>query len=460
MDFSKIENVYLIGIGGIGMSALARYFNVQGKYVAGYDRTPSELTNELLSEGIHVHFDDKPSLIPEKVLSQKESTLVIYTPAIPQSHFEFNYFVEREYNVLKRAEVLGTIFAGKKGIAIAGTHGKTTTSTMVAHILKSSQLDCNAFLGGISKNYKTNLLLSPNSDYIVAEADEFDRSFLRLFPFLAIITSVDADHLDIYGSEDEVLKTFNLFARQISENGILIYKKGIQLPLEGITKIHTYTYSINGEADFYPTNIFIANSLYHFDLITPIGPIKDVVLGLPGQMNLENAIAASAAAFMLGANEHDIRDGLETFQGVERRFDFQFKSNRIIYIDDYAHHPEEIKACIASARKIFPDRNITGVFQPHLFTRTRDFADEFAQSLSLFDQIILLDIYPAREFPIEGVSSEMILGKIKCQNKKIVPKEKLVDWLSSAELDILITMGAGDIDRLVSPIVEMLNQKK
>ncbi len=456
MNFEKIKHVYLIGIGGIGMSALARYFNIQGMHTAGYDRTPTPLTDELVSEGIEIHFEDKPTLIPGDMLSQKESTMVIYTPAIPPNHYEFNYFIEREYLILKRAEVLGKIFSGKKGVAIAGTHGKTTTSTMVSHLLKSSHLDCNAFLGGISKNYNSNLLLSASSEYIVAEADEFDRSFLKLFPYLAIITSVDADHLDIYGSKEEVLKTFNLFARQISENGILIYKKGIELPLEGITKIHTFTYSITEEADFYPINISMQDSLFHFDLVTPIGPIKDLVLGLPGKMNLENATAAAAAAYLLGIHDEDMRKALATFSGVKRRFDYQCRTKDCIYIDDYAHHPEELMACITSARGVFPDKKITGIFQPHLYSRTKDFADGFAQSLSLLDEVILLDIYPARELPIEGVSSEMIFKNITCNEKTLCSKPQLMDILKGKKFEILITMGAGDIDAFVPEIKQLL----
>jgi UDP-N-acetylmuramate--alanine ligase len=456
LDFNKIHNVYLVGIGGIGMSALARYFKILGKFVAGYDKNPTDLTKQLISEGIDIHFEDNLSLVPEQVLSQKDTTLVIYTPAIPNYHYEFNYFHEREYLVLKRAEVLGLIFSNRKGIAVAGTHGKTTTSTMIAHILKQSAIDCNAFLGGISKNYNSNLLLSEKSDIIVTEADEFDRSFLKLYPHLAVVTSVDADHLDVYGNKEEVIKSFNKFVNQIATNGILIYKKGISLSIENVKSLNVFTYSATEEADFFPFNISMFEGLYRFDVQTPLGQISDITLGIPGIMNLENAIASIAATYLLEAKPAEIRKALADFKGVKRRFEYHIKTPQLVYIDDYAHHPEEIKACITSVRKIFSDKHITGVFQPHLYTRTRDFADGFAESLNLLDELILLDIYPAREQSIEGVSSEMILKNVTIRNKSICKKEQLLDVLKTKQIEILITMGAGDIDKFVEPIKSIL----
>ena len=458
MNFEKINNVYLVGIGGIGMSALARYFKHIGKFVAGYDKTPSTLTGQLQSEGIDIHFEDSLLLMPPNILSQKDTTLVIYTPAIPNYNYEFNYFRERGYEVVKRAEVLGFIFSKLKGVAVAGTHGKTTISTMIAHILYQSSVGCNAFLGGISKNYNSNLLLSKKSDFIVTEADEYDRSFLKLFPYVGIVTSVDADHLDVYGTHEEVIKSFNQFIQQISENGILIYKKGIQLSLEGLNDIEIYTYSAYELANFYPLNIRLKNDIFHYDVQTPQGVIKDIILGVQGKMNLENSIAALAAASLLNVSPEEIKAGLASFEGVKRRFEYHIKSSKMTYIDDYAHHPEELKACIMSARNLFPDKKITGIFQPHLYTRTRDFAIGFAESLSLLDGLILLDIYPAREEPLEGVSSEMIFKNVTISNKIMCNKSELMDKLGTLKPEVLITMGAGDIDRFVEPIKKLFNK--
>jgi UDP-N-acetylmuramate--alanine ligase len=457
MNFNKIQNVYLIGIGGIGMSALARYFNTLDKFVAGYDKTPTSLTDQLMEEGIDIHFEENISLIPEQVLSQKESTLIIYTPAIPGIHKEYIYFKEHGYLTTKRSEVLGNVFSHKKGVAVAGTHGKTTTSTMLAHILKQSSIDCNAFLGGISKNYKSNLLLSADSDIIVAEADEYDRSFLRLFPHLAIVTSVDADHLDIYGTHEEVIKSFNEFVSQIKKDGILIYKKGIKLGVSKLKGIKIYTYSITEDADFCPLNIRNEGGFHYYDIKTPDGIIKGVKLGIPGRMNLENSIAASAAVHLLGASNNEIITGLGSFEGVKRRFEYHINNEIFTYIDDYAHHPEELKACITSARNLYPKRKLTGVFQPHLFTRTRDFADGFAESLSLLDEVILLDIYPAREEPIPGVSSEIVFKRISIANKTLCKKEELIGILKQRKPDVLITMGAGDIDKFVEEIKKLFS---
>jgi UDP-N-acetylmuramate--alanine ligase len=454
MDFSKINNVYLVGIGGIGMSALARYFKTLGMFVAGYDKTATPLTDQLIAEGIDVHFEDKLNLIPSQIYAEKENTLVIYTPAVPMYHYEFNYFKEREYMLMKRAEVLGVIFSNRKGIAVAGTHGKTTTSTILAHLLKQSAVDCSAFLGGISKNYSSNLLLSDKSDIVVAEADEFDRSFLRLFPHLAIVTSVDADHLDIYGTHAEVIKSFNQFTKQINENGYLIYKKGIDLSLEGLNDVQVYSYSVDEVADFHPINIKINEGLYTFDIQTPMGLINDLTLGVSGKMNLENSIAAIAAALILDVKPSEIKASLASFGGVKRRFEYHVRKKNFIYIDDYAHHPEELKACINSAKDVYPGKKITGIFQPHLFTRTRDFADGFAESLSLFDEVILLDIYPARELPIPGVTSDIIFEKITCSNKTLCTKDELMKILKTRHPEVLITVGAGDIDKFVDQIKE------
>jgi UDP-N-acetylmuramate--alanine ligase len=459
MDFSKINNVYLVGIGGIGMSALARYFKTLGMFVAGYDKTATTLTDQLIAEGIDVHFEDKLSLIPSQIYSEKENTLIIYTPAVPNYHYEFNYFKEREYMLMKRAEVLGVIFSNRKGIAVAGTHGKTTTSTMLAHLLKQSAVDCSAFLGGISKNYSSNLLLSDKSDIVVAEADEFDRSFLRLYPHLAIVTSVDADHLDIYGTHEEVIKSFNQFTQQISENGYLIYKKGISLSLEGMNDVQVYTYSVGEVADFYPTNIRLFNGLYSFDIQTPMGLINDLTLGVSGKMNLENSIAAIAAALILEVKPAELRASLASFAGVKRRFETHVNNKNFVYIDDYAHHPEELKACVNSAKDVFPGKKITGIFQPHLFTRTRDFADGFAESLSLFDSVILLEIYPARELPIPGITSEIIFDKLTCTNKTLCTKDQLMEVLKKHRPEVLITVGAGDIDKFV-PLIKAWGEKE
>jgi UDP-N-acetylmuramate--alanine ligase len=452
MDFNKIDNVYFVGIGGIGMSALARYFNAKGKLVAGYDRTPSFLTDQLSKEGIDIHFADNVMLMPQPVFSDKEHTLVVYTPAIPASNYELNFFKERKYTMLKRSEVLGLIFSNFKGVAVAGTHGKTTTSTMIAHLLHQSTLGCNAFLGGISKNYGTNLILSDKSEIVVAEADEFDRSFLRLFPYIAVVTSVDADHLDIYGTHEEVKKSFNQFIQQINSSGVLIYKKGISLSLENIKAQTVYTYSATEKADFCPLNIRLENGLYTYDLQTPKEILKDIKLGVSGGMNLENSIAACAVAYLLNVKYEEIKTAFSAFTGVKRRFEFHINTPEFTYIDDYAHHPEELKACITAARNVFPGKKLTGIFQPHLFTRTRDFCDGFAESLSLLDELILLEIYPAREEPIPGISSDIIFKQVKIKNKVLIQKQELMEELKKRKPEVLITMGAGDIDRFIEPI--------
>ena len=446
-----MKNVYFIGIGGIGMSAIARYFKHAGYCVSGYDRTPSKLTAALESEGIEIHYEERPDLVPADI----DETLVIYTPAIPKEMKELVLVFEKGYKVVKRSRALGEIASEQKCLAIAGTHGKTTTSTLLAHILTHCEEGCNAFLGGISKNYHTNLLLSKNP-VLVAEADEFDRSFLQLYPDIAAITSCDADHLDIYSDHDHVKGAFREFASQVK--GALVVKKGIDINFE--TKAKVYTYSYNEEADFYATGITVDECGYfHFTLHSPMGNIEGCTVGIPGWVNVENGIAAAAVALLHGTSPEDVKRGLATFEGVERRFDIHLNTPKCSYIDDYAHHPKEISAAISSIRDIFPGRRLCGIFQPHLFTRTRDFYQEFAQSLSALDELILLPIYPARELPIEGVCSEMIFDLVTIENKKIVSKDNLLKEIESRDIDILITLGAGDINLFIEPLTEILKNR-
>ncbi len=452
-NISTIKTVYFLGIGGIGMSALARYFKAQGKNVHGYDRTPTSLTTLLQEEGMEIHFNENVDLIP------KDTGLVVYTPAVPTNHPEYRYFLENNIPVVKRAEMLGLISSQYKTIAIAGTHGKTTTTTLCAHLLKQSHLGCQAFLGGISKNYETNLILSDISPILVAEADEFDRSFLQLHPEIAIITSIDADHLDIYGDHEGMLRTFSDFTANIHSGGTLILKDGLTLPLKLQKNCLLYKYSTTGSGNFSASSIQLQNGLYHFDFNHPSGVMKDMVLGLPGLYNVENAVAALAAAFLCGATEIELRLGLASFRGVCRRFDIRIERKNLVYIDDYAHHPAELKASITAARKLFSGRKLTGIFQPHLYSRTRDFADEFAKSLDLLDEVILLPIYPARELPIHGITSEMLLSKIRIAEKKLVQKEDIPACLNTSEIEVLLTLGAGDIDTLVTPIETYLTKK-
>lgn len=446
-----MKNVYFIGIGGIGMSAIARYFKHAGYCVSGYDRTPSKLTAALESEGIEIHYEERPELVPTDI----DETLVIYTPAIPKDMKELVLVFEKGYKVVKRSRALGEIASQQKCLAIAGTHGKTTTSTLLAHILTHCEEGCNAFLGGISKNYHTNLLLSKNP-VLVAEADEFDRSFLQLYPDIAVITSCDADHLDIYSDHDHVKGAFKEFASQVK--GALVVKKGIDISFD--TKAKIYTYSYNEEADFYATGITIDECGYfHFTLCTPMGNIDGCTVGIPGWVNVENGIAAAAVALLHGTSPEDVKSGLASFEGVERRFDIHLNTPKCSYIDDYAHHPKEISAAISSIRNIFPGRRLCGIFQPHLFTRTRDFYQEFAQSLSALDELVLLPIYPARELPIEGVNSEMIFDLVTIENKKIVSKDDLLKEIESRDIDILITLGAGDINLFIDPLTEILKKR-
>jgi UDP-N-acetylmuramate--alanine ligase len=452
--FEKIKNTYFIGIGGIGMSALARYFKSEGKNVSGYDKTPTILTTELQEEGISVHFEDNVGLISPDLLKgqDKTETLIIYTPAIPKDHKEFNFLKQNGYPIKKRSEVLGMISQTGFTIAVAGTHGKTTTSSMIAHILRDAGIECSAFLGGISKNYNTNLILGKGKDkYNVVEADEYDRSFLALFPDIAVITSMDADHLDIYGDAASMTESYRMFASQLKKNGTLIFRKG--LPLEDLP-VNKSDYSIAGNAKHITDDIRISDHRYHFTYKDDQGKIEGLSSGLPGLHNVENSVAAIAVARQLNIQPEKIKTALSTYTGVKRRFDYQFRNDRHVYIDDYAHHPEELRACISSARELYPGKKLTGIFQPHLFTRTRDFADGFAKSLSLLDSLLLMDIYPARELPIPGITSAMILEKVQLADKKMVLRENVLAELQKRKPEVLLTLGAGDIDQLVSPVRE------
>lgn len=454
-DIKHIDNFYFLGIGGIGMSALARYFNTLGKNVAGYDKTPTELTQKLETEGIAIHFTDAVSAIPAIFLNP-ETTLIIRTPAVPEDHSEFNYFTEKGFTILKRAEVLGELFNSQRGIAVAGTHGKTTISTMISYILHEAGFNNSAFLGGISKNLGTNMLIG-TSDWIVAEADEFDRSFLRLYPEITIVTAIDADHLDIYTDKAAIVCAFNAFVGQIKPAGILIHKIG--LPLVAPENVLRYTYALdNPQADFYATNMQQVNGRYTFDLETPYGTLKGFKTQHPGLVNVENSVAALAACKMIHATDTACREALASFTGIKRRFDEQVLNEKMVYIDDYAHHPKEIEAVVKSVKAMYPDKKVTGIFQPHLFTRTRDFADEFAESLSLLDSLILMDIYPAREKPIEGVSSDLIFDTATPGHKIKCSKENLLATLKEQYIEVLLTLGAGDIDQFVEPIKKMLTE--
>ncbi len=447
------KQVYFIGIGGIGMSAIARYYNAKGYKVSGYDRTPSALTAELEKEGIEIHYEDNAGLVPE----DKENTLVVYTPAIPKDMGELSYVMENGYKVVKRSRMLGEISTGMHCLAVSGTHGKTTTSTLLAHIFQNSGIGCNAFLGGISKNYGTNLLLADN-DIFVAEADEFDRSFLQLHPEIAVITAMDADHLDIYDNIESVHEAFRAFAGQVS--GTLIVKAGLPVS-EKDTEARLLRYSYDDpQADFFASEITV-DSRGHcsFTFNSPCGRIEDIRCGIPGWINVENCIAAGAIALTYGVSPDKVKKAIECYSGVKRRFDIHVNTDRTVYIDDYAHHPEELAKAISSIRGMFPGRRITAIFQPHLFTRTRDFAAGFAQSLSMADEVILLDIYPARELPIEGVTSEIIFKDITAPRKTLISKNELMDTLKGTDPDILVSFGAGDIDRFIKPISEYLIEK-
>ena len=458
MNINSIKSVYFIGAGGIGMSALVRYFLSKGKKVGGYDRTPSDLTEELIEEGADIHYEENIEFIPEECKS-KDSTLVIFTPAIPQEHKELVYFKENGFEILKRAQVLGMITHTEKGLCVAGTHGKTTTSTMTAHLLHQSHVGCNAFLGGISKNYKTNLLLSETSEYVVIEADEFDRSFHWLTPFATVITAVDSDHLDIYGTREAYLESFNKYTSLITPGGYLIAKKGIELSPRVKESVNVFSYGI-GEGDFRAENIRIGNGEIIFDYVSPLGNINDIQLGVPVYVNIENGVAAMALAQIAGVTDEEIKKAMPTFGGVDRRFDFKIKEDNMVFLSDYAHHPAEIKQSISSIKALYPEKKVTVIFQPHLYTRTRDFYKEFAASLSLADEIILLDIYPARELPIEGVSSQLIFDCLENKASAIMcKKEDLADIIANRKIEVLITLGAGDIDNMVPQIYNILKNK-
>ncbi len=459
-NLQNIKNVFFLGIGGIGMSALARYFKFMGKNVAGYDRTPTALTDALQSEGIDVHFDDDIRNIPSRW--NPAETLAVFTPALPYEHKELSWFREKTIGLLKRAKVLGMICNEKKCIAVAGTHGKTTISTMTAIILQHSSLGCGAFLGGISKNLGSNLLLpTDNSPWIVAEADEFDRSFLQLYPQIALVTSVDADHLDIYGDKAKIEESFEKFISQIKPGGKLVLKKGVKLDTSK-TKAEVYSYALKGEADFHTHNLQLQSEggYYTFDLKTPDGIIANCRLKYPGLINVENAVGASALAFMAGATAGDIKNGLENYQGVLRRFDVRYRGKSQVFIDDYAHHPAELEAVITSVKALYPNKKLTGIFQPHLFSRTKDFADGFAASLDLLDEAVLVPIYPAREEPIAGVSSELIFNKMESTAKHLVEKNAVTDLIKNQKTEVVITMGAGDIDGIAGEIIEVLKAKE
>lgn len=453
MNLVSIHNVYFLGIGGIGMSALARYFHAIGKKVGGYDRTSTNLTDELADQGMNIHFEDDIKLIASHFL-EKENTLIVRTPAVPVNNSELNYFRAEGFTIMKRAEVLGIIFNAKKGIGIAGTHGKTSVSTFVSYLLRKCGLDISAFLGGISKNFNSNLLLG-KSDYVVAEADEFDRSFLHLNPNIALITTIDADHMDIYNSYDDIKNTFSKYLKQVNPEGTIILHQAVNIDRpEGVNLL---TYSLdNSSGDVFASNIRARDGVYHFTLNTPNGSFDDFYLKVPGRTNIENALAAISVCISLGISENVIKTILPGMQGAIRRFDMQVQTEKVTYIDDYAHHPSELDAIISSIRDLYPNKKITGIFQPHLFSRTRDFADGFAKSLTKLDELILLDIYPAREKPITGVTSSMLLKKIELSEKYHCSKENLLCKLKELNIEVLLTLGAGDIDQFVKPIKEML----
>ena len=458
MNIETIKSVYFVGAGGIGMSALIRYFLSKGKFVAGYDRTPSELTGHLIAEGAQIHYEENTGLIPENC-KDKESTLVVYTPAIPQEHAELAYFRENGFEIHKRSQVLGTITRSSKGLCVAGTHGKTTTSTMAAHLFHQSHVGCTAFLGGISKNYGTNLLLSPASPYTVIEADEFDRSFHWLSPYMSVITSTDPDHLDIYGTREAYLESFRHYTTLIQPGGALIIRKGLALQPDVQPGGKTYTYS-RDEGDFHAENIRIGNGEIVIDFIAPDTRINDIRLGVPIGINIENGVAAMALAHLNGVTDEEIRQGMASFRGVDRRFDFKIKTDRLVFLSDYAHHPAEIAQSVKSIRELYRDKKITAIFQPHLYTRTRDFYKDFADSLSLLDEVILTEIYPAREQPIPGVSSQLIYDNLRPGIEKcICRKEDIPDLLSKKPVEVLIVLGAGDLDNYVPSIARLLEQR-
>lgn len=458
MELKDIKAVYFIGAGGIGMSAIARYFINKGLVVAGYDKTPSELTHQLEKEGMLIHYSESIEDIPHACKDAK-STLIIYTPAIPAEHKELVFFRNGGFEIQKRAQVLGTLTRSHKGLCFAGTHGKTTTSTMCAHIMHQSHLDCNAFLGGISKNYGTNYILSDNSDYVVIEADEFDRSFHWLSPWMSVITATDPDHLDIYGTKEAYLESFRHYTELIREGGALIIHKNLEMSPNVNDGVKVYEYS-REEGDFHAENIKIDNGEISFDFISPIENIKDVKLGQPIPINIENGIAAMAMAQLNGCNAEEIKYGMQTYEGVDRRFDFKIKNSKHVFLSDYGHHPKEILQSAKSLKELFKGRKITAIFQPHLYTRTRDFYKDFADALSNFDEVILTEIYPAREQPIPGVTSDIIYNNLKDGvEKDMIKKDDVLNYVNSRDFDVLVVLGAGNLDNYVPQITKIIESK-
>ena len=457
MELKDIKAVYFVGAGGIGMSAIARYFIKKGLVVAGYDKTPSDLTKRLETEGMLIHYTESVDEIPHEC-KKKESCLVIYTPAIPAEHQELKFFRENGFEIQKRAQVLGTLTQSHKGLCVAGTHGKTTTSTMCAHIMHQSHLDCNAFLGGISKNYGTNYILS-DSDFVVIEADEFDRSFHWLRPWMSVITSTDPDHLDIYGTKEAYLESFRHYTELIQPGGALIIHRDLEMKENIQPGVRRYDYSLN-EGDFHAENIVIENGEITFDFISPIENVKGVQLGQPVPINIENGIAAMAMAQLNGCTAEELKYGMQTYGGVDRRFDFKIKTDKMVFLSDYAHHPKEIYQSAKSIRELYKNKHITAIFQPHLYTRTRDFYKDFADALSQLDEVILTEIYPARELPIEGVTSKLIYDNLKPGVKKeMIQKADVLDYISNHDFEVLIVLGAGDLDNQVPQITKILNNK-
>jgi len=455
MELKDIKAVYFIGGGGIGMSAIARYFLNKGVVVAGYDKTPSELTHKLEEEGMKIHYEENIDKIPIEC-KNPSSCLVVYTPAIPASHKELVCFKENGFEIKKRSQVLGTLTRTHKGLCVAGTHGKTTTSTMCAHIMHQSHLDCNAFLGGISKNYGTNFIFSDKSDFVVIEADEFDRSFHHLCPWMTVITSTDPDHLDIYGTKEAYLESFRYYTTLIQPQGALIIHRNLEMKQDVQEGVRVYDYSLN-EGDFHAENIRIGNGEIIFDFISPIQNVKDVILGHPVPINIENGVAAMAMAQLNGCTEEELRNGMKTYKGVDRRFDFKIKTDKLVFLSDYAHHPQEIFQSAKSIKELYSNRKITAIFQPHLYTRTRDFYKEFAAALSQLDEVILCDIYPAREQPIPGVTSKLIYDNLKDGvQKSMIHKEEVLDLVKSRQFDVLVVLGAGDLDNYVPEITKIL----
>ena len=458
MELKDIKSVYFVGAGGIGMSALARYFLHKGMPVAGYDKTPSELTRNLEKEGMDIHYEENVRLIPEEC-RKPASTLVVFTPAVPASHAELVYFRENGFDIQKRAQVLGTLTRTHKGLCFAGTHGKTTTSTMCAHIMHQSHLDCNAFLGGISKNYGTNYILSAHSDFVVIEADEFDRSFHWLRPWMSVITSTDPDHLDIYGTKEAYLESFRHYTELIQKGGALIIHKGLEMKQHVQEGVKVYEYSRDG-GDFHAGNVRIADGTITFDFLSPIENVRDVELGQPIPINIENGIAAMAMAQLNGCTAEELRNGMKNYGGVDRRFDFKIKDSRHVFLSDYAHHPKEILQSAKSLKELYADRKVTVIFQPHLYSRTRDFYKDFAEALSHFDEVILTEIYPAREQPIPGVTSRLIYDNLRPDvEKQMIRKEDVLDFVRSRDFDVLVVLGAGNLDNYVPQMTEILNGK-